>query len=228
MNHAAMNRRAFLSGVFGAAAAATTPARAAAVDDAPVRAWIDRARTLKSVAAELRQERHLRALNRPLVSPGRLWYRADGALRWQLGEPPKTIALRPAAGTAVTVIEPDAKTVRSFTTETAGLKGGALALLDAGFPESFDAFEKRFRLDRVERTPADTWHITTQLRDSPLTIAVMKMVFVVNTPSHQLQGLEIWLRDGSKIVNHFDTITENAPVPDSLFHIATDGYREIK
>jgi outer membrane lipoprotein-sorting protein len=221
-----MERRVFFGTLLGLAVGG--PLRAAEVDAAPVRGWIGRARSLKSVAAEFRQERHLRAVTRPLVSSGRVWYRADGALRWQLGEPPKLIALRPSSGADVTVIEPEAKTVRSFSAAEAGVKGGALALLDAGFPESHEAFEKRFRLDAVERDDAGAWRVTTQLRDNALAVAVQRMVFVVEESSSQLRGLEVWLRDGSKIISQFSQMTENGPVPDSLFQEVTDGYRELK
>jgi outer membrane lipoprotein-sorting protein len=221
-----MHRRLFLTGLAGLAAGG--PLRAAAVDEAPVRQWVERARSLKSVAAEFRQERYLRALNKPLITTGRLWYRADGALRWQLGDPPKTIALRSGSGAEVQVIEPEARTVRSFSADEAGIKGGALALLDAGFPESYEAFEKRFRLDGVERDEAGAWRVTTQLRDSALAVAVQRMVFVVDEATSQLRGLEVWLRDGSRIVSLFSKLTENASMPDSVFEEATEGFRELK
>jgi outer membrane lipoprotein-sorting protein len=221
-----MHRRLFLTGLAGLAVGG--PLRAAAVDDAPVRQWVERARSLKSVAAEFRQERYLRALNKPLITTGRLWYRADGALRWQLGDPPKTIALRAGSGADVQVIEPEARTVRSFSADEAGIKGGALALLDAGFPESYQAFEKRFRLDGVERDETGAWRVTTQLRDSALAVAVQRMVFVVDEATSQLRGLEVWLRDGSRIVSLFSKLTENASMPDSVFEEATDGFRELK
>jgi len=221
-----MERRQFLGAFAGCVAAATL--RGAEIDDAPVRQWIGRARSLKSVTADFRQERYLRALTRPLVTPGRVWYRADGALRWQLGDPPKTIALRSASGADVTVIEPEAKTVRTFSADIAGAKGGALSLLDAGFPESIEAFEKRFRIDGIESDDQGAWRITTQLRENALAIAVQRMVFVVDATSSQLRALEVWLRDGSRIVSLFDNMKENDPVPDSLFQESTDGFRELK
>lgn len=140
-----MQRRQLLTGLAGLAARG--PLRAAAADEAPVRQWVERARSLKSVAAEFRQERYRRALNKPLITAGRLWHRADGTLRRQLGEPPRTIALRTGSGAALRVIEPEERTVRSFAADEAGINGGALALFDAGFPESYEACAKRFRLD---------------------------------------------------------------------------------
>ncbi len=206
--------------------------RGAVVDEAPVRAWIDRARTLKSVAADFRQERYLRALTRPLVAPGRVWFRADGALRWQLGDPPKTIALRPGSGTAIRVIEPEARTVRLFSQDDTGLKGGAIALLDAGFPRSYEGFEERFKITDVKRDGDGDgdgiWRITTHLRDNALSVAVQRMVFLVEASSSQLQGFEVWLRDGSRIVNLLRNVQENTAVPDSLFEEETGGFREVK
>jgi outer membrane lipoprotein-sorting protein len=221
-----MRRRAFIGGLAGLGA--LRPLTAAAVDDGPVRQWIGKARGLKSVAAGFRQERYLRTLTRPLVTPGRLWYRADGALRWQLGEPPKTIALRRGPGADVTVIEPAAKTVRVFASDAEGIKSGAVALLDAGFPESYEAFDKRFRLAGLERDDAGAWRVETGLRDNALSVAVQRMVFVVDASTFHLRALEVWLRDGSRMVSQFTELKENAEVPDALFEEATDGYRILK
>jgi hypothetical protein len=221
-----MQRRVFLGGMLGWAAGGAL--RGAEPDAAPVRGWIERARSLRSVTAEFRQERHLRAVTRPLVTPGRFWYRADGALRWQLGEPPKMIALRAAAGADVRVIEPAARTVRLFAAGQAGAENGALALLDAGFPESYEAFGKRFRLDGVERDDAGAWRVTTRLRENALAVAVQRMVFVIGEEASQLQSLEVWLRDGSRIVSLFTGLQENELVPDALFQEETAGFRELK
>lgn len=221
-----MDRRVFLGSLLGLAGGG--PLRGEVVDDAPVRGWIAKARSLRSIATEFRQERHLRAVTKPLVTAGRVWYRADGALRWELGDPPKLIALRPTAGADVKVIEPAAKSVRTFSADEAGTKAGALGLLDAGFPESYEAFDRRFRLDGIERDEGGSWRVTTQVRDTALAAAVQRMVFIIEAATSHLQGLEVWLRDGSRIVNQFSNLRENAPVPDSLFQLATDGFRELK
>lgn len=221
-----MHRRAVLGGLLGLLGSSRLDS--AEVDDGPVRRWIERARSLKSITADFRQERHLRAVTRPLVTSGRIWYRADGALRWQLGDPPKLIALRQASGADMRVVEPLARVVRLFSAEDAGQKGGALALLDAGFPESYAAFENRFRLDKVDGDEAGGWRVTARLQDNALSVAVQRMVFVIGGGSSQLLGLEVWLRDGSKIVNLFSNVKENDLVPDSLFQETTDGFRELK
>ena len=89
--------------------------------------------------------------------------------------------------------------------------------------------EKLCEDDRVvERDEAGAWRVTTQLRDSALAVAVQRMVFVVDGATSQLLGLEVWLRDGSKIVSVFHNLKENAPVPDSVFEETTDGFRELK
>lgn len=126
------------------------------------------------------------------------------------------------------VVEPMARVVRSFSAEDAGQKGGALMLLDAGFPESYAAFERRFQLDKVDEDEAGGWRVTVRLQDNALSVAVQRMVFVIGGESSQLRGLEVWLRDGSKIVSVFSNVKENDLVPDSLFQEATDGFRELK
>jgi outer membrane lipoprotein-sorting protein len=138
------------------------------------------------------------------------------------------IVLRTASGAGVQVISPGARTVQVVAADEAGLKGGVLALLDAGFPRSYEEFEKRFRLEAVETVAAGGWRVTTQLRDSALALAVQRMVFVLDEAGARLRSLEVWLRDGSRVENYFTLLEENVTVPDSLFREATDGFREVK
>jgi len=80
----------------------------------------------------------------------------------------------------------------------------------------------------VETVAAGGWRVTTQLRDSALALAVQRMVFVLDEAGARLRSLEVWLRDGSRVENHFTLLEENVTVSDSLFREATDGFREVK
>src|SRR5687767_8569738 len=63
-------------------------------DLAPVKKWIARQDEFRSVQADFTQTRALRALRSPVAAPGRIWFSAPHSLRWELGNPAKTIVLR--------------------------------------------------------------------------------------------------------------------------------------
>ncbi len=199
----------------------------AAPDMAPVKAWIDHSRTVKSVAVEFTQERWLRTVRKPLVTPGRFWFRAPGAIRWQVGEPAKMIAVQKAPGADLLVLEPREKVARVFTPDDLKEKGGAFAFVEASFPDTLEAFEAKFDVASVEQVDGQTV-VTGQLKDRRMAVAVLKIVFRIDAGSRTLRGLEIWFRDGSKIVNQFTKVTPNAPLEAGLFDAATDGYRVEK
>lgn len=223
----AMRTRYFLATLAGWAFLAPG-SLAAEPDMAPVKAWIEHARTVKTVAADFRQERFLRAVAKPLVAQGKFWYKAPGAMRWQLGEPPRLILLRPGdAKGSVRLIDTQAKTVRPLSEELSKDQGGLVAFLDAGFPASVESFQEMVRISSIDRADGIA-RVTCHLRDSRLAVAVMKMVFVLDEAKRGLTGVEVWLRDGSKIINHFLNVQENAAAPEDLFKVPAEGFREEK
>src|SRR5262245_33300724 len=64
------------------------------MDLTPVKKWIAKQDDFHSVQADFTQTRALKALRSPVASPGRLTFVTPNLLRWELGDPPKTIVLR--------------------------------------------------------------------------------------------------------------------------------------
>ena len=60
-------------------------------------AWLAQQAQAKTWSADVVQIRKLKSLVRPLESRGRVWFRQPNRFRWQLGEPPRTIAVRTAS-----------------------------------------------------------------------------------------------------------------------------------
>lgn len=205
----------------------TAVVAAAAPDLSPVRAWIEKGRTLRSVAAEFTQERYLRTVAKPLVSKGRLWFTESGSLRWEIGSPPRLLALRARREGDMTVLDLRAKTRRTFTAAELAEQKSPYAMLDAGFPASLEEFEKNFRVKDVE-TKDGLVRVETQTTDGRMAIAVMKIVFVLEEATQHLRSVEIWFRDGSKIVNTFTRVTENAPVSAALWQVPEGEWVEKK
>ena len=73
---------------------ATAAPAAEPMDLAPVKKWIARQDDFHSVQADFTQTRALRALRSPVASPGRITFASPNSLRWELGDPAKTIVIR--------------------------------------------------------------------------------------------------------------------------------------
>ena len=99
-------------------------------------AWLSSQTNIQTWSATVVQTRTLKALTEPLTASGRVWFAAPDRFRWELGDPPKTIALR--VSDEMIVIYPRLKRVERY--RLAGDQTGpwrdALALLEAGFPRS--------------------------------------------------------------------------------------------
>lgn len=200
---------------------------AAPPDLTPVKQWINHAKAAKSVVVEFTQERHLRAVTKPLVSTGRMWFKAPGALRWQVGEPPKLIALQQTRGGDLIVLEPKKREARVFSAAALQDKSGPFAFIEASFPTSLEAFQEKLRIDRVELR-GGLVEVSGQMKDRRINVAVLKIVFIIDPASHRLRSLEVWFHDGSKIVNQFSKVTENTEVPDRLFTESLEGWKVTK
>ena len=51
------------------------------------------AQNIKSISADFIQEKHLKILAKPIVSQGRLYFKAPGSIRWEYFSPAKTLTL---------------------------------------------------------------------------------------------------------------------------------------
>src|SRR5947209_14918733 len=104
--------------------------------DPIVSSWLAAQSKVHSWSADFIQTRSLKSLTQPLTAKGHVWFAAPNRFRWELGNPPQTIAVR--AVTEMLVIYPRLKRVERFplSGDKAGPWKDALALLEAGFPRS--------------------------------------------------------------------------------------------
>lgn len=204
---------------------AASQARAEApVDLSPLKAWIAKSATLKTLIADFKQERHLRTVTKPLETTGRVWIQVGGGFRWQVGDPPKIVAVLGPKG-EFTVINEGKKAAEIFSPEALekDQAGQSLAFLRAGFPASLEAFQQQFEIlqivpdgdwDRIELKPAG--------RES--SFAVTKMGMYVHRGRHTLGSMQVYLRDGSWIDTRFTGTQENPEIPAALFLPDLTGY----
>lgn len=202
------------------------PASAAPEPDlTPVKAWIAKSATLKTLIADFKQERYLRTVKKPLESTGRVWIRAGGAFRWQVGDPPKIVAVLEPQG-EFTVINDAKKTAEIFSPQALekDQAGQSLAFLRAGFPSSLAAFQEKFEITQI--VPDGDWdRVEMKPAGGEGSFAVRKMGMYLHRERHTLGSMQVYLRDGSWIDTRFLSTQENPEIPAALFQPDLSAYR---
>ena len=203
----------------------TNVARAGAAPDlTPVKAWIAQQAGVKSLIVDIKQERHLRTVKKPLESTGRFHFVKGGAFRWQAGEPPKLVAVM-SPGEEFSVIYPAKKTAEVYSKAALEREdaGQGIAFLRAGFPASLEAFLERFEVTEIRR--ADGWDtVEVKPAGAGSSFAVRKVVLSLNQKTHRLGAMQIHLRDGSWINNTVLGIQENPVIPAAQFNYDLTGF----
>src|SRR5213593_2727732 len=59
-----------------------------------VDSWLNAQTSIHTWSADVVQTRNLKSLAKPLVADGRVWFAAPNRFRWEIGNPPQTIAVR--------------------------------------------------------------------------------------------------------------------------------------
>jgi len=108
--------------------------------------WCAAQTNLHTWSADLIQTRSLKALTQPLVSTGRVWILMPDRFRWELGQPPQTIALRQPD--QLLLVYPRLKRIEKYPLHpsSTGPWKDALALLEASLPRSRADLNSRFRV----------------------------------------------------------------------------------
>lgn len=193
-------------------------ARGAGVADtnAFLAAWLGAQGELKTWSADFTQTRTLKVLTEPLRTPGRLWFAAPDQFRWELGQPPQTIALRRT--NELYVIYPRLKRAERYPMTAAGGETwrDALALLDAGFPSGRAEFDARFRvLSLVETDGLAT--VSLEPRSVSARKFIKEIRLTLRTSDLALTANELRFADGSSLRNDFTNALANVAIPPERF-----------
>lgn len=198
------------------------------LDLTPVRQWVEHQSKVRSVQADFIQERQLRSLKKPLRHPGRFYFQSPGSFRWELGKPVQTLVLqKPDAD--LLVLRPTKKEGLRYDREQMAEHGGAraVAMLDAGFPRTWEGFEANFSISQVEQADG-FYRFTGRLNDRRASVAVRKVQFTVAKDSWQLQSFYLRFRDGSSITTTFTNVKPDAAVDAAKFKVDLTGYKMKK
>ncbi len=118
----------------------------AELDLKPLETWIGKQKDLQSLDAEFVQERKLPSLKKPITTPGRMRMLRPGKLRWELGNPVKTLAV--SDGTTMTLLDVAKKRGKKIEAGSPEAKQFTLMSDDAfrdmaGFQQTFELVESR-------------------------------------------------------------------------------------
>lgn len=178
--------------------------------------WLASQTQIQTWSAEVIQTRALKSLAQPLMATGRVWFAAPNRFRWELGNPPQTIALRQPE--QMLVVYPKLKRAERYplTGSQAGPWTDTLALLEAGFPRSQRELESRFRIES-EASANGVYEVTLQPRSASARRMMPHIKIVFATGDLSLRATELQFADGSRMRNDFTNAVINPKLDDALF-----------
>lgn len=177
--------------------------------------WISVQTRLESWSGGFLQTRMLKVLSQPLVSTGRVWVASD-RFRWELGQPPQTIALRQS--NLLMIIYPRLKRAEKYALNAVppGPIKDAMGLLDATLPRDRASMEDKFRLVSARETNS-----LIQMILEPKSAAARKfmgeILIAFRTNDFSMALTQLKFADGSVLRNDFTNVVLNAPIQPELF-----------
>jgi len=181
-----------------------------------VEQWLSSQTNLQTWSADCLQTRTFKSLTQPLTSTGRVWFSAPNQFRWELGNPPQTIAVRTKFGLQVTY--PRLKRVENYPLEgdQAGPWRDALALLEAGFPRSQQQLNAQFNL-LSEQVATNKLHLTLEPKSAEARRMMPQIRISLSMQTSMLLSTELQFADGSTMRNDFKNQLVNPVIDSALF-----------
>ncbi len=183
---------------------------------APVTSWLAAQTNVQTWSADFIQTRRLKSLTQPLTATGHVWFAEPNRFRWELGQPPKTIAVR--APQEMLVFYPLLKRVERYP--LAGNQAGpwrdALALFEAGFPRSQEQVQSRFRI-LSQTCTNQSCELVLQPKSGSARKLMPQITIVFSTNRASLLATELEFADGSTMRNDFTNAVLNPKFDEGMF-----------
>jgi len=178
--------------------------------------WLQAQTNLQTWTADVIQIRSLTTLAEPLRAEGHVWFAAPNRFRWEIGRPPRTIAVRQPE--EMLVIYPKLQRVERYR-----WKGNQqdplremLALLEAGFPQTQSELDRRFQV-LEQKVSAGNGTLLLQPRARSARRMMPRITVEFTLTNTMLRAMELQFMDGSILRNEFRNPARNTPLPDALF-----------
>jgi outer membrane lipoprotein-sorting protein len=190
-------------------------------------AWLGEQAKIRTWSADVVQVRNLKSLARPLKSRGRVWFRLPNRFRWQLGDPPRTIAVR--KDDELLVIYPRLKQVERFAAgaDVDPAWRQALALLEVGFPRDADTFFAQYEIVSTRRLKK-SWEFELRPASEMARRLLERVKLKIAVSDYALLATELVFPDGSTMTNQFLHRRLNPDLDESLFDFELEeGYTVV-
>jgi outer membrane lipoprotein-sorting protein len=210
---------------------ATAAERAAAPQgstNSMLSSWFAVQTNLQTWSADFVQTRTFKSLTQPLTATGQVWFAEPNRFRWELGQPPQTIAVR--APNDLLIFYPRLKRVEKFplSSQTRGQWKDALSLLEAGFPRSEDDLLARFRL-LSQAVSNEVCSLTLQPKSAAARRLMPQIRIEFATNTLELSATEMKFADGSSMRNDFKNGKLNPTLVSNLFDpVIEAGYKVVE
>jgi outer membrane lipoprotein-sorting protein len=178
--------------------------------------WLESQAQVQFWSAEFTQTRHIKTLTQPLVAKGKLWYAAPNRFRWELGDPPRTIALRQAE--ELMVVYPLLKRAERYPLNDAkmGAARDALAIIESGFPKSRADLERQLHLLSMASSNG-MWLLRFQPASKSARQFLSEVCVSLSTNDFSLVATELVFSEGSRVETVFTNSVAGRSMDDSLF-----------
>jgi outer membrane lipoprotein carrier protein len=199
---------------------------AESIDMTPVKKWIARQDELRSVQADFTQTRALRALRNPIATPGHMVFSTPDQLRWELGEPAKSIVIR--KGDTYYLIQPAKKKAERFKADNIAKKGGAMGFAMINFPlaKDFADFNRQFETLAVNVTD-NRCHLEILPRDAQAKKMLEAIKIDFDMTSGHVLSFELATREGSSMRSDFTNVRMNQKIDRHVFDYDLTGYEVV-
>jgi outer membrane lipoprotein-sorting protein len=189
-------------------------------------AWLKKQAQVKSWSADVLQTRKLKTLVRPLETLGRVWFAPPNRFRWQLGDPPRTIAIQTEED--LVIVYPRLKQVERYPRAdiTDPSWGQVLALLELGFPSDAENFYARYELISATRSEK-IWQFDLQPAAKEARRLLERVRLEISADDLVLSATELVFPDGSTMRNQFSGHRLNSEIDESLFEIQMDAEYQV-
>jgi len=202
--------------IFALSTCAAITAIAEEREVAQLERWLQQQVELQTWSADVKQIRRLKSLTRPLVASGSIRVSQPQRFRWQLGDPPRTIAI--GTETGLTIAYPRLKQMERYDYSDAvnpSLRQ-VLDLLEVGFPSSESAFHQRYKLLRTESLEARL-RFELQPRATEARRFLDTVFIEVSAADLSLQATELIFPDGSLMRNEFSNAQIDPEIEEAEF-----------
>lgn len=188
----------------------------AADTNAVLEKWFAAQADVKTISTDFVQTRYLKTLVQPLLAKGHLAFSFPDRFRWELGQPPQTIALRES--NEMWVIYPLLKRAEHYPLGAAAPREwrDAMSILDAGFPHTRQEFDAQFQVVALSESN-QTWLLDLRPRSPGARQIMPELQVDLRTNNFSLAGTELTFLDGSRMRSDFTNLMVNVPLDANVF-----------